>query len=207
MNVQEHYNKRDFRIELTDDYDTPAAVVERKIRSLRQLYAVIFLLRSGKASGIPKGLGYSDDLDLEAKFLAPDDQLRFSAMGSGSIYATLAGISALAKESVIDLVGMLTVPGYQRAQDRWTNKTAAERLELEKKRLEVEKQNVDVLKHKVKSAIEVLGMIEKVKNPEAQELLREIATRSMRDLNVNIPEITNEAEQSEEERTDRPPRP
>jgi hypothetical protein len=141
---------RGFNIEISDwgeEWELPVAVtsisdkkeemtafnLEKKIHALRQLYATIHLIKSGRAKEIPAG---ATAIDLEEEYLAADERLQIASIGTGSVWVTLKGLVTKSGSSLVALVSLCLPATRQEIQrqlraDARTAETAADKHEFD----------------------------------------------------------------------------
>ena len=73
------------RLQLINDGEAPAAaLVERRLRGLRQVYAITLMLDAGRGEELATVLLENPDADLEQSLLRDDERLYLQEAGSGS---------------------------------------------------------------------------------------------------------------------------
>lgn len=70
------------------DEEPTAALVEERLRSLRQVYAIIYLLNDGREEALAEAIRQNPNIDVERSLLKDDQKLRLQAAGPGSWYVT-----------------------------------------------------------------------------------------------------------------------
>ena len=146
------------KVQIVTDKEAPtAAVVERRIHSLRQLYAATFLLNAGRADEIAKALENNSSADLE-EILSADERLFVSAASEGSFWLTLLTKTTTAFQSLSNIITFL----YPEGRAAWLDKIRA-KAELEK--LAVEKTRTDVAFERANRYIDLVQTIGKIKDP------------------------------------------
>jgi hypothetical protein len=94
------------RLRLMAEEEIPtAATLEKRLHALRQLYAVAFLIESGRTDEVAQAIEQNSETDLEA-LLNEEDRLSVRAASVGSFWITLV-IKTKAAFSTLSLIGPL----------------------------------------------------------------------------------------------------
>jgi hypothetical protein len=98
------------RLQLVSDDERPtAALVEERLRNLRQVYAIIYLLNTGRQGELERLLSNSPNVDIETALIKESDRICLEAAGPGSFdvvgivkeYASKGGRYALRGVSLL----------------------------------------------------------------------------------------------------------
>jgi hypothetical protein len=153
-----------------------AVDIERRIHALRQMYAVVVLLKSGRADRIQEQAKYDFSYDLEEKFLERDEYLHINSIGAGSVFVTLGAISQNAKHALIYLVTMCSASNRQSVQRQL-------RADAKSAELEAEKKEFDLAIHKMKEAAKIAKELSKL-SPDHQRIVETIIWRNAKVLKI-----------------------
>jgi hypothetical protein len=188
-----------------DDREFPPAVaeVERRLRALRNLYAITVVLsdpdRIKKLGDVWFGL--KGDADLERAFLSTDEYLRLEAAGTGSLLATVKSIGKSGSEALLTIASLFTPQGRRALNKRIEARAEAEaamaRGEAAKARraeAQARSAELDALKKEDAFIVERAKTYRKYKaemiklDPHEQEKLKELFDHNARVLQLPPPE-------------------
>lgn len=147
---------------MADDGIPTAEALEKRIHSLRQLYATAFLIDAGRADDVAEALAQNPETDLEASLLKEEDRLFIRAASTGSFWITAITKTKTAF-STLSLIGPLF---YDQGRQAVLSKVRAT---TELKWLEVRQKSYDIKLQAADRLIEMIQKIEKIKNPELRE--------------------------------------
>jgi hypothetical protein len=154
-----------------EDRRIPARVLELKLRALRNLYAAVHLLSTGRSTLVENALLSGDGLDLEA-LLNPDEYLYVECLAPGSWYITLWSKAKESYRSVIATVALV----YERGRDATLRKLEAE---ARIKELEAETKEFELLTKKLDYG---LGLVDRLTSPQAKAALTQQIENDVSDL-------------------------
>jgi hypothetical protein len=146
---------------LTEEELPTAATLEKRLHSLRQLYATTFLIESGREDEIAQAIQRNSETDLE-ELLHDEDRLLVKAASTGSFWITIL-TKTKAAFSTLSLIGPLFYDeGRQALLSRVRAGTELKWLEVKTKSNAITLQSVD-------GVIGLIQKIEKIKNPTLRE--------------------------------------
>lgn len=124
------------RLNIIADGDLPTAeAVEKRIHSLRQLYATAFLLNAGRADEVAHALEQNPDTDLETSLLRERDRLFITAASKGTFWITAFTKTKAAFKS-LSLIGPLFYDeGRQAPLERLRATTELKKLAVKEKHM------------------------------------------------------------------------
>ena len=154
-----------------EDRRVPARVLELKLRALRNLYAAVHLLSTGREKQVEEALLSGNGFDLEI-LLDPDEYLYIECLAPGSWYVTLWSKSKESYRSVIAAVALV----YERGRDATLRKLEAE---ARIKELEAETKEFELLTKKLDYG---LGLLDRMPSPEAKSALTAQIEKDVSDL-------------------------
>lgn len=159
------------RLQVIPEGTAPLAeTVERQIHSLRQLYAIAFLINAGRSDEIARTLKSKPNADLE-NLLNKKDRLFITAASEGTFWLTVVTKTGAAFRSLSNIVPLFYNEGRQALLERM-------RASTDLKKLEVATKFVDLV-HKV----------EKIKNPVVREQVRQALTSNMHASGKQFPAL------------------
>jgi hypothetical protein len=163
------------RLQLISDDQIPTAeTLEKRIHSLRQLYATAFLIDAGRSDEIARALAENPNIDLET-LLEENDRLLVRSASTGSFWITLL-TKTKAAFSTLSLIGPLFYDqGRQALLSRMRATTELKWLEVAQKSNDITLQGADRL-------IELIQKIEKIKNPTLREQMHELLMGKMQEI-------------------------
>jgi hypothetical protein len=180
----------DLPIAILGDKDEASALfVEYRLHALRQLYATIYLIKTGRAKEIPED---ADRIDLELKLLKRDERLQITSIGIGSVLVTLRSFAKDCGGTLVALVA-LGIPSIRQAVQRQA-RAEAEGIELDNRRKEF-----DLRIHQHKEIIKLGKELAKL-SPAERDRLDELVANQMKQLGVIRPtaeEIKSEIDEND----------
>jgi hypothetical protein len=167
------------RIQIVPDHEEVSAeTVERRIRMLRQVYAIATLVNSGRSVELASLLERDPNADIESTLLGPEDRLYIASAGPGSFWVTVLTKSKAAYITASSLFSVMCDEGRELLLRRVRANTILKELEVEEHRFELEK-------HKVKGIIEVYEKIEKIKNDRVRQIIVAKFDANLRELGAD----------------------
>ena len=148
-----------------EDEPVSAELVERRIRNLRQSYAITFIVRSGRAGELKSAIIKNPKIDIEEHFLSEDERLYIAAAAPGSFWITIITRSAKAYEAV---KFSLALP-YKAGRNALLRRVEAE---TKLKELAVDDKQLDIGLKRIKGAIDTARDIEKIKDADVRDALK-----------------------------------
>jgi hypothetical protein len=133
------------RLTLIMNDETPTAqIVESRIRALRQIYAITFLIDAGRESEIATALNSGSPVDLE-DLIDTENKLFVKSASEGSFWLTVATKTAAAFKSITRIAPLFFDEGRQAVLERVRANTELTKLDVDKKRLEIHMQKANGL--------------------------------------------------------------
>jgi hypothetical protein len=182
----------DYRIQLLEKGST-AMEIERRIYSIRQLYAITFLLHSGRLEKL-KEFEFDYSHDLEQNFLAPDEWLQFSSTSVGSFWTALKSASATGRQAIAAVVGTFYPEGRSALLRHLRAKADSAELDVRKKELEVSSKELDLERKRIAlekfrrdEALKFMKDFQKITNPAQKEMLMRLMDQHMEVLQIDFP--------------------
>lgn len=160
--------------------DASVSLIERRLRDIRQLYALSVLLNNDRGEEAAINLREDPTFDLE-ELLPPEERLYIQAASPGSLWATLYTKVKGQGENILLGLSLLYDEGREHLLRRVRARTEAEEIKTEKARLELNRCRLDTL-------IETANKIEGIKN---KELRRIVSDEFQKRLNSAAPEANN----------------
>jgi hypothetical protein len=148
-----------------EDEPVSAALVEGRIRDLRQSYAITYMVHSGRAGELKSAIIQNPKIDLEERFLSKDERLYIAAAAPGSFWVTVITRSAKAYEN---LKLSLALP-YKAGRSALLRRVEAE---TRLKELAVEDKHLDIGLKRIRGAITTVKDIEKINDPDIRASLK-----------------------------------
>lgn len=147
----------------------PANVLERKIKGLRTVYAISYLLMTGRTDELESYLIRHPHGDIEHALLKTDEQLFFESISYGSWVVTVWTKTRAAYKALISAVSIV----YERGREALLRKLEAEarlkEAQAKKEESAIARENFELIKDKTNFLLE---MVDKVEHPEVREQLR-----------------------------------
>jgi hypothetical protein len=197
---------------ISDDHEPIAAVVEQRLFSLRQVYAIIILLESNREEKMIAALRDNPDFDLE-QLLDDEERLELLAAGVGTFWlavgkvgkaigkaprAALIGLDALFTASTKPIVRYVdAITRLKEAEAEYKEGEAAvKRQEVLKTEAETAKALVDVERSKFAleedrraAELHYVNEIQKIKDPNERKLVNQIFSKRLSQVNPSIPRL------------------
>jgi hypothetical protein len=157
------------RLQLLEDGEEPsAALVEARLRRLRQTYAIVFLIEAGRENELSTLLLESPDTDLE-ELLSPENRLYIQSAAPGSLWITFFTKTAPAQRVLRSLPLLAFKEGREHLLRRVRAKTSIQELEVAEKETSVAIKNIEAVKKKLDAYLDLLNRIEKIKDPRSKD--------------------------------------
>jgi hypothetical protein len=167
------------RIQIVAEGEEPTAgLVERRLHSLRQVYAIAFLLDAGREQELATVLRENQNFDLE-ELLRPDERLYLQAAGPGSWWLTVLTKAKGAGQRALNTLSFVYSEGRELLLRRVRTQTEFIELKTEEMRIKVEKQRGEAF-------IDLVNKAEKIKDPALRGSVKErlISEASVVDPNI-----------------------
>lgn len=160
------------RLSLIANDETPTAqIVESRLHALRQLYAITFLVDTGRENDIATALKDDSSTDLET-LIDYSDRLFIKSASEGSFWLTVTTKTAAAFKGLMNIVPIFYDEGRQAVLERVRANTELTKLDVDKKRFEIQMQRANGL-------IELYNRLEKIKDPTVKEQLKAELNKSI----------------------------
>lgn len=166
-----------------------AAIVERRIHALRQLYAATVLLNTGRAADAARAINSDPASDIE-ELLEEHDRLFITAVSQGSLWLTVKATTAPAFRALCQIAPVFFEEGRRAIIERVRATTALKQLDV------VQKQDEIALK-KIHGMIDIAKQLEKIKDPFVRGKLNQIFSSSLTALGQQVPLLPKSDDPSE----------
>ena len=166
-----------------------AGEIERRIHSLRQVYATAFLVNTGRSAKVARILEENPQADLE-ELLSNKDRLFVTAASEGTFWLTVITRTKAAFRSLTAIVPLFYDEGRQALLDRVRAATELQRLGVEEKRMQLTFEQANKL-------IDLVQKIDKIKDPAIRERVRDSLSSNIGALgnaSVSLPKPGDEPE-------------
>jgi hypothetical protein len=178
-------NKRDIppvKLQIIPENKTPTAIeVENRIRSLRQLYAIIFLVNAGRAKEVSRALAIDPRTDLEV-LLNEKDRLCVVGASEGTFWLTVLTKTKAAFQSLATIAPLFWDEGRQALLDRIKADTTL-------KKLAVEETETRIAFDKANKLIDLVRKVESIKDHDTRERIRHVLSSSISGLGRRLPSL------------------
>lgn len=178
------YGIRRIPLVASSELSLPAAEVERRIRSLRQLYATIVLIQAGKAREIPKEAEFDESFDIEARLLGPEEHLGFESVGTGSFWVGLYSATQSGLRAIALIYSFFDKEVRQQLLRRLRAKTESEELDVRRKRF-------DLYMHETLTWIELQQKVARIKDESTRRRVITVIDRSLTQLGLEPPNTSD----------------
>ncbi|BDA85452.1 hypothetical protein Sa4125_29940 [Aureimonas sp. SA4125] len=153
------------RLQIADgDEPVSAADVERRIRSLRQAYAIAYMVDARRTVELARVLEEEPDADIEETCLAPQERLYIGTLTPGSMWLTLLTKSKKAYSVARYGLALTFAEGRMAFLDRLKADTKL-------KQLDVEERENEIHRKRHAGAIDTVRNIEKIKDPVVKQAI------------------------------------
>ena len=142
-----------------------AELLESRLHHLRQLYALTFLLESGREEEVADLLQEQPSADIERSLVDEKNKLVIREATPGSLIITLVAAS---KKSYKSIISVCSLP-FERGREAFL-KNAEAKAELS--RLEVRSKSLDINIKAANAIIDLEEKIDNIKNKSTRDLLR-----------------------------------
>ena len=168
VTLSQDQNFRPVRLSILGNKELPTAqLVESRLHSLRQIYAISFLIDAGRKIDISNAT--TDDLE---DLIDPADRLFIVSAGQGSFWLEVTAKTAAGIKSLKNIVPLLLDEGRQAVLERAKANTELAKLEVKKKHLEIDTQ-------KANAVIDIYNRVDEMKDPIVKELFKAKLTESI----------------------------
>lgn len=158
------------RLHLINKDEEPAAwLVEKRLHSLRQVYAITFLLDADRGAELAAALLKEPTLDLEQALLRPDEQLYLQEAGSGSWWVVALTKAKGAPQKALNGLSLFYGEGRSLLLDRVRAGTQIKQQEAERQRDQ--------------RLIELAKALDKVKDPNGKAAIQQRLVAEMSSAN------------------------
>jgi hypothetical protein len=162
-----------------DTHSHSALSVETKIRALRQLYATLYLIETGRAKLIPAEAELDPSFDLETRLLEERERLGFASIGIGSLFTVLQSLTEGGRKAIITLVALFLPETRQELLRQL-------RSESDSAELNVQRQEFDLTAHKIKTLLDLQRKTDKL-DPAERDRVERLLTRQLHDVGIASP--------------------
>lgn len=163
----------------------PLAIVERKLRGLRTLYAIFFLYHTSRLDELFGFLETNPNGDIEEALISPDDALHVESISYGSWILALWAKTRSSYKAISSIAGL----AFDRGREAFLQKKEADaRLANAKARREetlADKEEFELKRSQLDYMFEVS---EKAGSPEERAQLERIMIAATRDLTAGDPD-------------------
>jgi hypothetical protein len=168
------------RLQLIAEGEEPsAALVERRLHSLRQVYAIMLLLNTERGAELAAALRKEPDADLEQLLLRDEERLYLQAAGPGTWWITVLTKIEKAPQTALNTLSLVYGEGRKMLLERVRAATALKQEEVEAKRIANDAA-------RMKALTDSFADLEKIKNPEDRERVRQILLANMASANPKL---------------------
>jgi len=155
------------------------STIEQKLRGLRTLYAISYLLYTGRANELESYLIKHPNGDIENALLKEEEKLYIESISHGSWIVTLWTKTQDAYKSLVSAVGVV----YERGREALLRKLEAEarlkEAEANKTEVQVEREQFELVKDKISY---ISDLSDKIERPEIKEQLNKRIIQSVTEL-------------------------
>jgi hypothetical protein len=165
---------------LAQGEEPSAAVVEERLRRLRQAYAISFLVTVRREADIANKLTDDPHADLE-DLLAPEDRLYVQSASSGTFWVTVLAKTRAAQKALRDIASLAFPEGREHL--------------LRRVRADTELKELDVTAKKIslaKSYVELLAQVEKIKDPKRRDAARNSIDSTLSVISTKLPSSSDQ---------------
>ena len=168
------------RLRILANGETPTAkTVEQRIHSLRQLYALSFLINEGRSGEAAKLLEQNPNADLEDA-LKPNERLLISAAGEGSFWLTVLAKTKTAFKNLNYIAPLFFEEGRQAIVERVRAGTKLKQLEVQEKEINLSFQSAN-------KVIDLVQKVDKIKDTGTRERVRLALSTNAHALGQHLP--------------------
>jgi hypothetical protein len=147
----------------------------------RIAHATTFLVNAGRSEEIGRALTSNPNVDLET-LLNEKDRLYISAASEGTFWLTVLTKTKVAFRSLTIIMPLFYVEGRQALLDRMRANTAM-------KKLAVEQMETRLAFEKANKLIDLVQKIERIKDSELRERVRDTLSTSLSGLGKQLPSL------------------
>jgi hypothetical protein len=168
------------RLQLIAEGEEPtAALVERRLRSLRQVYAITLLLNDERGEELAAALRADPDIDLEQALLRDEERLYLQAAGPGTWWVTVLTKIGKAPQTALNTVSLVYSEGRRMLIERV-------RAATDLKNEEVEAMRIANDTARKKALIDSFADLERIKDTEDRERVRRTLLSNLASTNPKL---------------------
>jgi hypothetical protein len=166
------------RLRIVEEGEEPsAALVERRLHSLRQVYAIIYLLNAGREEELAAALRENPSLDIEQQLLKDEERLYLQAAGPGSWWVTvITTLKGATSRATLNTLSLLYGEGRTMLLERVRTGTDALKQDTRAKAIANDKAYA-------LAAIEIAQKLEKIKDPDVRKQVQRALYSNTGDVN------------------------
>jgi len=168
---------------VSDGEESTAALVEDRLHSVRQIYAILLLLYSERQEELASALIKNPAADLERYLIRQEDRLYVQAAGPGSWWITVLTKIGGAPQAAINTLSLIYGEGRRMLLERVRAATDLKFEEVEAKRIANDAA-------RRKAVLDAFSGLEKIKNPEDRERVRQYFLSSVTSANPKLAKPT-----------------
>ena len=164
---------------IAEDEEPSAALVERRLHSLRQFYAITLLLNTERGEELAAALRTDANVDLEQLLLRDEERLYLQAAGPGTWWITVVTKIGKAPQTALNTLSLVYGEGRRMLIERVRAATDLKNEEVEAKRIANDAA-------RKKALIDSFADLEKIKDEADRERVRQALLSSMASANPRI---------------------
>jgi Xaa-Pro aminopeptidase len=177
------------RVQLVAEGEAPnAARVEQRLRNLRQVYAIIFLLNAGRADELASSLRKNPNTDLE-DLVPQEERLYLEAAGPGTWWVSVFTRIKGAGQKALNTLSLIYGEGRELLLRRVRAETVGKEADAVIKGQKAEQEKIKTDQNRVKALADMLKTIRTVKNPDERAAIRDAFLKNTAAINPNISHI------------------
>lgn len=163
----------------------PLATIERKLRGLRTLYAIFFLLHTDRLSELFEFLEKYPEGDIEQSLLSEDEALHIESISYGSWLLTVWAKTKASYKAIASVAGL----AFDRGRDAFLGKLEADtrlaQAKASREEIAAAKDEFDLKKSQFEYMLKISA---KATSPELRKSIEAIMVNATRNLTTSDPE-------------------
>lgn len=161
------------------------AIVERKLRGLRTLYAIFFLYHTGRLDDLLHFLENSPDGDIEYNLLSEDDALNIESISYGSWVLAVWVKTKASYKAISSVAGLAFDRGREAFLKKMEANTRLAQAKARREEIAADKDEFQLKKSQLDYMLKISG---KVESPQLRASLESIMINATRNLTSGDPD-------------------
>lgn len=170
---------------IAEGKEASAALVEKRLYAIRQIYAIAYLLNKDQEAVLMRGLNMGGEFDFE-ELLSIEERLYIQAAGPGSFWVTIASKIAGAGQKALNTLSLIYGEGRELLLRRIRAVTEKMESEAELERIKVAREKFNLAEQRTSGIIDLINKVERIKDPESRRITKEAMWKNAQTIDPEI---------------------